>query len=51
MTDMSSLPADQQEAVEDMIRCGFMEIGQAMHEAQVGIAELVERLQAERGDT
>lgn len=50
MTDMSSLPATQQEAIDDMIRCGFMEIGQALHGAKVGVAELVQRLEAERED-
>lgn len=50
MTDVSSLSAKQQEAIDDMIRCGFMEIGQAMHEANVGVAELAQRLEAERED-
>lgn len=45
---MSSLPAKQQEALDDMIRCGFMEIGQAMHEAKVGVAELVRRSEEDR---
>lgn len=42
---MSSLSPEQQEPLDDMIRCGFMSIGQAFHEAEQGIADMLHELE------
>jgi len=44
---MSSLSSEQQEPLDDMIRCGFMSIGQAFYEAEQGIAKMVRELEQE----
>lgn len=47
---MSSLNAQQQQAMDDYFRCAAIEIGEAAHEASKGIADAIAKFESSRGE-
>ncbi|NYF29007.1 MULTISPECIES: hypothetical protein [unclassified Microbacterium] len=47
---MSSLNAQQQQAMDDYFRCAAIEIGEAAHEASKGIADAIASFESSRGE-